>query len=61
MNSDAIDDGQASKGKGCACSRAVAGVQMMRQSIGLTALSRTSPDELRDLLAPLFDQLLAQR
>lgn len=35
----------------------VAGVQMMRQSIGLTALSRAKPDELRDLLAPLFNQL----
>lgn len=35
----------------------VAGVQMMRQSLGLTALSEANPDELRDLLAPLFNQL----
>ena len=36
----------------------VAGVQMMRQSIGLNALTDAEPDVLADLLAPLFDQLV---
>jgi AcrR family transcriptional regulator len=36
----------------------VAGVQMMRQSIGLNALTEAEPDVLADLLAPLFDQLV---
>jgi AcrR family transcriptional regulator len=36
----------------------VAGFQMMRQSIGLSALTEAEPDVLADLLAPLFDQLV---
>lgn len=31
--------------------------QMMRQSIGLTALSKADPDTLAKLLAPVFAQL----
>lgn len=38
----------------------VAGVQMMRQSIGIAALADADPDELRDLLAPLFNQLVLE-
>ena len=37
----------------------VAGVQMMRQMIGLSALTEVDPDALVALLAPLFQQLLA--
>jgi AcrR family transcriptional regulator len=39
----------------------VAGVQMMRQMIGLEALAEAEPDVLIDLLAPLLAQLLAGR
>ncbi|WP_222950593.1 TetR/AcrR family transcriptional regulator [Sphingomonas sp. JC676] len=37
----------------------VAGVQMMRQMIGLRALTEADPGTLAELLAPLFQQLLA--
>jgi AcrR family transcriptional regulator len=36
----------------------VAGVQMMRQSIGLTPLAEADPETLVRLLAPLFDRLM---
>lgn len=39
----------------------VAGIQMMRQMIGLTALTDADPDTLTALLTPLFEQLLGNR
>ena len=36
----------------------VAGVQVMRQMIGLPALTRADPNDLVDLLAPLFQALI---
>ena len=36
----------------------VAGVQMMRQMIGLSALTNAKPKDLVKILAPLFQQLL---
>ncbi|BCB88227.1 TetR/AcrR family transcriptional regulator [Phytohabitans suffuscus] len=36
----------------------VAGVQVMRQMIGLPALAHADPDVLRELLEPIFEQLL---
>ncbi len=37
----------------------VAGFQVMRQMIGLSALSKAEPEALVRLLAPLFQQLIA--
>jgi AcrR family transcriptional regulator len=37
----------------------VAGIQMMRQMIGLSALADTPPEVLAKILAPLFQQLMA--
>ncbi|GAA5186950.1 TetR/AcrR family transcriptional regulator [Rugosimonospora acidiphila] len=37
----------------------VAGVQVMRQMIGLSALAHADPDDLAAILEPLFRQLLA--
>jgi AcrR family transcriptional regulator len=37
----------------------VAGVQVMRQMVGLSALADATPDELVELLTPLFDQLVS--
>jgi AcrR family transcriptional regulator len=40
----------------------VAGIQVMRQMIGLSALAKTKPEQLVKILAPLFEQLVeAQR
>jgi hypothetical protein len=36
----------------------VAGVQVMRQVIGLSALANVDPAVLRTILAPLFQQLI---
>jgi AcrR family transcriptional regulator len=36
----------------------VAGVQMMRQMIGLSALADADPETLVDLLTPIFEQIL---
>jgi AcrR family transcriptional regulator len=36
----------------------VAGVQMLRQSVGLRALAEADPDVLVELLTPLFDKLV---
>jgi AcrR family transcriptional regulator len=37
----------------------VAGIQMMRQMLGLAALSKADPETLVDLLAPLFQEIMA--
>ncbi len=39
----------------------VAGVQVMRQMIGLPALAKADPKILAELLAPLFQQLIGNR
>src|SRR5258708_2607990 len=36
----------------------VAGFQVMRQMVGLSALSKTKPEALVKILAPLFEQLI---
>jgi AcrR family transcriptional regulator len=38
----------------------VAGVQVMRQMIGLTALANADPDVLIEILTPIFQQLVAR-
>jgi AcrR family transcriptional regulator len=37
----------------------IAGVQVMRQMIGLSALAHANPDDLKRILTPVFEQLLA--
>jgi len=37
----------------------IAGVQVMRQMIGLSALAHAEPDDLKRILAPVFEQLLS--
>lgn len=39
----------------------VAGIQMMRQMIGLSALTESDPATLVDLLSPLFQQIMTGR
>lgn len=39
----------------------VAGLQVMRQMIGLSALAKSKPDVLVSILAPLFEQLVAPK
>lgn len=38
----------------------VAGFQMMRQSIGLSALAEADPEAMIEVLTPLFDQLIRE-
>ena len=37
----------------------IAGVQVMRQMIGLSDLAHADPDSLKRLLTPVFEQLLS--
>jgi AcrR family transcriptional regulator len=39
----------------------VAGIQVMRQMIGLPALAKARPEDLTKILAPLFQQLVATK
>ncbi|GAB3409255.1 TetR/AcrR family transcriptional regulator [Flindersiella endophytica] len=54
---DALDGEQAPQ-RAALLFALVAGVQVMRQMLALPALADADPDELVDLLAPLFRQLL---
>lgn len=51
-------DGPLSEQRAALVLSLVAGVQVMRQMIGLTALADARPEQLIELLAPLFQQLL---
>ena len=39
----------------------IAGVQLMRQMIGLTPLAKASPATLQKLLAPVIQQLIDEK
>jgi hypothetical protein len=38
----------------------IAGVQVMLQMIGLSALADADPDDLKTILTPVFEQLLTE-
>ena len=56
--SNAMRGGQHAAERAAILLSLVAGIQMMRQMIGLPALADADPDVLADLLAPLFRQIM---